>query len=101
MTQQDNEQSVGLPTMGVRHNAKVIRWSMYFSPNFEFVLCPCRLPDHPGQRKTLYAHKYPRWWLQSFLAGVSDIVLGGRDQQGNLKDVRINIEIVPVNILFV
>eukprot|EP00983_Pelagomonas_calceolata_P031454 986537-Pelagomonas_calceolata.AAC.5 len=41
----------------------------------------CRIPDHPGQLRTLYAHKYPKWWLQSFLAGVPELILGGRDSQ--------------------
>lgn len=40
-----------------------------------------RLPGHAGQRRTLNAHKHPKWWLQSFLAGVPRLALGGRDDE--------------------
>ena len=39
------------------------------------------LPQHPGQWVTLYRHKHPKWWLQSYLAGVPALVLGARDKQ--------------------
>jgi RAT1-interacting protein len=35
----------------------------------------------------MYSQKHPRWWLQSYLAGVSTLVLGGRDKQGKLLKV--------------
>jgi len=28
-----------------------------------------RIPEHPNQLRALYTQKYPKWWLQSFLAG--------------------------------
>lgn len=40
-----------------------------------------RLPSHPGQQRSLYRFKHPKWWLQSFLAGVERLALGGRDDQ--------------------
>lgn len=40
-----------------------------------------KLPQHPGQQRTLHRHKHPKWWLQSFLAGVPRLALGGRDDQ--------------------
>ena len=40
-----------------------------------------RIPQHRGQQVTLYRHKYAKWWLQSFLAGVPTLGLGGRDDQ--------------------
>ncbi|KAF5841463.1 hypothetical protein DUNSADRAFT_12907 [Dunaliella salina] len=55
-----------------------------------------KIPDHPGQRKTLYSQKYPKWWLQSFLAGVPELILGGRDNKGFLKEVqRIPVQELP------
>jgi len=55
-----------------------------------------KIPDHPGQLRTLYAHKYPKWWLQSFLAGVPELILGGRDSQGFLTEVqRIPVKTLP------
>jgi hypothetical protein len=35
----------------------------------------------------LYRHKHPAWWLQSFLAGVATMVLGGRNHVGQLQKV--------------
>ncbi|GIL54992.1 hypothetical protein Vafri_10666 [Volvox africanus] len=42
-----------------------------------------------GERgiQRLYQEKYPRWWLQSFLAGVPTLVLGGRDRDGIIRKV--------------
>jgi RAT1-interacting protein len=40
-----------------------------------------RLPRHAGQQRTLHAFKHPKWWLQSFLAGVPRLALGGRDDE--------------------
>ena len=39
-------------------------------------------PLHRGQWRTLYALKHPKWWIQSFLAGVTALVLGQRDDEG-------------------
>ncbi|GAB4819664.1 hypothetical protein N2152v2_006710 [Parachlorella kessleri] len=39
-------------------------------------------PQHPKQQLTLHRNKHPRWWLQSFLAGVPALALGARDDQG-------------------
>lgn len=46
-----------------------------------------KLPQHAGQEARMYEDKYPRWWLQSFLAGVPTLVLGGRDGSGMLQKV--------------
>ncbi|KAI3430830.1 hypothetical protein D9Q98_009241 [Chlorella vulgaris] len=46
-----------------------------------------RMPQHPGQQRTLYRHKHPKWWLQSFLAGVPRLALGARDDEGMVHRV--------------
>lgn len=38
-------------------------------------------PAHAGQQRNVYRFKHPKWWLQSFLAGVPRLVLGARDEQ--------------------
>eukprot|EP00955_Chlamydomonas_euryale_P065491 359252-Chlamydomonas_euryale.AAC.6 len=38
-------------------------------------------------REQQLAQKYPRWWIQSFLAGIPTIVLGMRDGNGMLNNV--------------
>lgn len=35
-----------------------------------------------------YRDKYPRWWIQSYLAGVPTLVAGARDRAGKLLSVR-------------
>jgi hypothetical protein len=40
----------------------------------------------------LYRHKHPAWWLQSFLAGVATMVLGGRNHVGQLQKVTVNFQ---------
>lgn len=40
-----------------------------------------REPQHVGHWKSIHRHKHPKWWLQSFLAGVPALVLGARDDQ--------------------
>ncbi|GLC41639.1 hypothetical protein PLESTB_000693900 [Pleodorina starrii] len=45
------------------------------------------LPQHPRAEERLYREKYPRWWVQSILAGVPTLVLGGRDRSGILQKV--------------
>jgi RAT1-interacting protein len=38
--------------------------------------------------QALYEDKHRRWWVQSFLAGIPTLVLGGRDVHGTLHKVR-------------
>lgn len=38
-----------------------------------------RAPQHRGQMNTLLGKKHPKWWIQSYLAGIRNIVLGFRD----------------------
>ncbi|GIL82860.1 hypothetical protein Vretimale_8362 [Volvox reticuliferus] len=45
------------------------------------------LPQGERGSERLYREKYPRWWVQSFLAGVPTLVLGGRDRSGILQKV--------------
>jgi len=53
-------------------------------------------PHTQGQIATLYNLKWPKWWIQSFLAGVETIVLGGRDDAGMLTEVtRISVHTMP------
>lgn len=40
-----------------------------------------RLPSHAKQWQTVYRWKHPKWWVQSYLAGVERLVLGSRDEQ--------------------
>lgn len=39
----------------------------------------------------MYKDKHPRWWVQSYLAGISTLVLGGRDHNGHLHKVCIDV----------
>jgi RAT1-interacting protein len=45
------------------------------------------IPRHQKAAADMYNVKHPRWWLQSWLAGVPTLVLGGRDQTGCLRKV--------------
>ncbi len=47
-----------------------------------------RVPGHAAALARMYNSKHPRWWLQSYLAGVPYLVLGGRDPHGTLVKVR-------------
>ena len=53
-----------------------------------------RTPQHRGQESTLFRFKHPKWWIQSYLAGVRHIILGFRgedDQETTItKILRIN-----------
>lgn len=40
-----------------------------------------RKPSHPQQWRTVHRYKHPKWWLQSFLAGVPRLALGARDER--------------------
>ena len=44
-------------------------------------------PRHPGQFKTLYKLKAPKWWIQSYLVGVPEIILGAKDDNGFAYDI--------------
>jgi RAT1-interacting protein len=55
----------------------------------------CRQPTHRGQWRTMYKHRHPKWWVQSFLAGVTHLVLGFRDDGGVVQQV----DVVPVSEL--
>jgi hypothetical protein len=46
-----------------------------------------RIPPHGKGVGNMYRDKHPRWWLQSFLAGVATLVLGGRNHTGQLLKV--------------
>eukprot|EP00873_Tetraselmis_striata_P020958 jgi/Tetstr1/441222/TSEL_029478.t1 len=48
-----------------------------------------KTPRHRGQWNTLARLKYPTWWVQSWLAGVSRIGMGERDERGQLVDVQV------------
>lgn len=41
-----------------------------------------KAPTHPGQVVTLHRYKYPKWWIQSYLAGVPVVICGERDDHG-------------------
>lgn len=47
----------------------------------------CSIPRHAKAVAELYGKKHPRWWVQSYLAGIPTLVLGGRDQTGTLHKV--------------
>ena len=40
-----------------------------------------RLPSRPQQQRSIHRYRHPKWWLQSFLAGVPRLALGARDDQ--------------------
>ena len=44
-------------------------------------------PAHAGAWRTLYRSRHPKWWLQSHLAGVTQLLLGARDDQGVVRAV--------------
>lgn len=46
-----------------------------------------RKPAHPGQERTLFGYKYPKWWLQSYLVGVPSLVLGVRNEAGIVEEI--------------
>lgn len=50
----------------------------------------CSLPRHGKHVADMYSLKHPRWWVQSYLAGVPTLVLGGRDGGGSLVKVRVS-----------
>lgn len=50
-----------------------------------------------GQWNTLARLKYPTWWVQSWLAGVSRIGMGERDERGQLVDVQVGaLRLAPI-----
>eukprot|EP00878_Enallax_costatus_P008175 GHUV01008548.1.p1 GENE.GHUV01008548.1~~GHUV01008548.1.p1 ORF type:complete len:346 (+),score=90.54 GHUV01008548.1:62-1099(+) len=54
-----------------------------------------KIAAHSKAVGALYKEKHPRWWVQSYLAGISTLVLGGRDHNGQLHKVQE----VPVQLL--
>lgn len=46
-----------------------------------------KIPTNKHAEARIYGQKHPRWWVQSFLAGVPTLVLGGRDGRGMLHKV--------------
>ncbi len=57
-----------------------------FSPPSRLVWATRMQKGPKGEKFT--AQKYPRWWVQSFLAGIPTVVLGCRDNEGMLVEVR-------------
>ena len=51
------------------------------------VVACCRLHPNPKVRERNLAQKFRKWWVQSFLAAVPTIVVGGRDDTGKLIQV--------------
>lgn len=50
--------------------------------------------DH--QLRTMYRHRFPKYWLQSFFAGVPTIMLGLRSKEGLLNHVkRLDVHQLP------
>ncbi|WIA33467.1 hypothetical protein OEZ86_006597 [Tetradesmus obliquus] len=54
-----------------------------------------KMPAHSRAVAIMYKDKHPRWWLQSFLAGVTTLVLGARNHTGQL----LKVHEVPVQLL--
>lgn len=52
------------------------------------VLHVCSIPRHKAAEARLARDKYPKWWVQSYLAGVSTLAAGGRTTEGKLEEVR-------------
>jgi RAT1-interacting protein len=44
-------------------------------------------PEHPRQWWTTYNLRHPKWWLQSYLAGVQALLLGARDNNGIVHEI--------------
>ncbi|KAL0053458.1 hypothetical protein WJX82_005954 [Trebouxia sp. C0006] len=53
------------------------------------------LPANQWKANNIKKFKYPKWWLQSWLAGVPAVVAGARDKQGVLQ----SIEVLPTRQL--
>ncbi|KAL3138045.1 hypothetical protein ABBQ38_005278 [Trebouxia sp. C0009 RCD-2024] len=49
------------------------------------------MPEDQRKAANIKKFKYPKWWLQSWLAGVPSVIAGARDKQGWLR----SIETVP------
>ncbi|GAX74220.1 hypothetical protein CEUSTIGMA_g1669.t1 [Chlamydomonas eustigma] len=45
-----------------------------------------KLQPNKHLRAKSLAQKMPRWWVQSFLAGISTMVVSGRDDKGILQE---------------
>ncbi|KAG7671236.1 hypothetical protein Ndes2526B_g02291 [Nannochloris sp. 'desiccata'] len=44
-------------------------------------------PESNGQWWTTWDKRHPKWWLQSYLAGVPGLVLGARDRKGIVNKI--------------
>jgi RAT1-interacting protein len=44
-------------------------------------------PENDSHWWTTYNLRHPKWWLQSYLAGVPALVLGARDKQGIVHEI--------------
>ena len=51
---------------------------------------PSRLHHVPKIRERNLAQRFSKWWVQSFLAGVATMVVGGRDDKGMLTEVSVD-----------
>ena len=60
---------------------------MIHSAECALVVACCRLHPNPKVRERNLAQKFRKWWVQSFLAAVPTIVVGGRDDAGKLIQV--------------
>lgn len=49
----------------------------------------CKVPQDRRARWTLARYKYPRWWVQSWLAGVPMLAVGERDENGRVGTIRM------------
>ena len=63
----------------------------------QYVELKCyKIPSHARAEASIYSQKHPRWWVQSFLAGVPHLALGGRDDAGVLRRVRtVSVQALP------
>ncbi|XP_075264221.1 uncharacterized protein LOC142356142, partial [Convolutriloba macropyga] len=48
-----------------------------------------KTPTNQRQRNSLLRFKYPRWWMQSWFAGVTRLAVGNRDEQGMLHTIEV------------
>eukprot|EP01026_Neomeris_dumetosa_P033031 TRINITY_DN26274_c0_g2_i1.p3 TRINITY_DN26274_c0_g2~~TRINITY_DN26274_c0_g2_i1.p3 ORF type:complete len:174 (-),score=21.59 TRINITY_DN26274_c0_g2_i1:19-540(-) len=46
-----------------------------------------RMPQSRDKYRNMVRNKHTRWWLQSWIAGVPRLVLGGRDDAGILRQI--------------
>jgi len=44
-------------------------------------------PEHQSQWWTTWDKRHPKWWLQSYLAGIPALILGERDKKGIVHEI--------------